>query len=220
MEIRNQRVAVLTVVGVIVFFLIFVFSSSTENTVEVDSTTNVIGLKNEEAFFTENAPIPYYSKIHVKEGVGIEYFWPTFRNPRGILFLFHRCSRDGNNWFELPEEVNFVRNAIELGLLPIAFSSSDRTLSKCWDTTQPNQIPDLTLKNHDLAPVADAIQYLIFSNNWSELPLVVLGVSDGAIVASMLPKQLNQLKFLSMMLYIPPNEIKVSHIVNNFNFHY
>lgn len=208
---RLQLGALVTCVFCFLFVFYYHLTSSSERNEIIETKFNIM---ENNYFLSEDSPIPYYSRIHVKNGKSVEFFWPHYENPiHGILFLFHRCSRNGNHWFLLPEEVNFVQKALELGLLPIAFSSSERKNTKCWDTNFPIRMPDHKYKNRDLSIIANTLHFLIYENNWMELPLHLLGVSDGAILASMIPKQLEYIEFSSLMLYIPAEELQVRSYV-------
>ena len=151
---------------------------------------------------------PPYAEISYSTEMieGVQTFWKNIPNPKGILFLFHGCSHDGHNWFQLPEEVRMVRAAVRRGLIPVAFSSQNRSpQSKCWDHTYPTTMPDIVGGNRDLGLVGNAIQTMVSRENWSELPLNLLGVSSGGMIVSMIPLQLEQyFTFHSLAVYISP----------------
>ena len=135
-----------------------------------------------------------------------------FSNPSGILFLFHGCSHDGEHWFDLPEEVSIIKEAISRNLIPVAFSSQNRNQeSKCWDISYPRNFPDNGASNVDLFKIGNAVKELITRYNWENLSFYALGVSSGGSFIPMLPIQLESdgIVFDSLAIYISPGSLEV-----------
>jgi hypothetical protein len=108
--------------------------------------------------------IPFQQTKKVTEGDGVEYFyqvpylisspssWSSLSQPRvsvGIVLLFHGCTHDGIDWFELPEERRIVRFLLYKGFVVISISSFDRINSKCWDTHYDGNYGDSSSNQHE-----------------------------------------------------------------------
>jgi hypothetical protein len=45
---------------------------------------------------------------------------------KGVLYVFHGCNHDGEDWFYLPEDMIVTYTALQAGLAVVAISSEDR----------------------------------------------------------------------------------------------
>jgi hypothetical protein len=116
------------------------------------------------------------------------------RSVKGLLFLAHGCHHSHTDWFAktspeceeclgLPEEIAIVETALDLGLVAIAMSSSDRN-SKCWkkyDTT-----PVALVLNELSARFSQAEALATSSPTVPRLPLYAFGASSGGSFVSSL----------------------------------
>ena len=146
-------------------------------------------------------------RVHRETIEGRDVFWASPRdNPqsnsnsksesriKGLLFLAHGCEHSNLDWFSrkspecedclgLPEESAIVEIALEMGLVAIAMSSSNRK-TKCWSGL-------------DITPVALVLNELWHRFSSAEdvpppprLPLYAFGASDGGAFVSSLASPL------------------------------
>ena len=127
-------------------------------------------LKSEKVVIATSSSIPDGS------GADIELFvqQPSQQLPLGMLWLFHGCNHNGEDWFTLPAERKVLRAALQRGLVVVAMSSNDRTRSRCWDET-------------DVPRFVVALLSLRASHGLAEsLPLYALGASSGGMFVNAL----------------------------------
>ena len=108
---------------------------------------------------------------------GTDVLFAVPEKVNGILFVAHGCSHSHTDWFlsckgciGLPEERAIVAQALELGLVVIAISSTNRA-SMCWDPRQ------------DVEPLGLVLQDMA-RRYGSSLPIVLFGASSGGAFVS------------------------------------
>ena len=108
---------------------------------------------------------------------GTDVLFAVPENVRGILFVAHGCSHSHTDWFlgcegciGLPEERAIVVQALELGLVVIAISSTNR-VSMCWDPRR------------DVEPLGLVLQEMA-RRYGSTLPILLFGASSGGAFVS------------------------------------
>jgi hypothetical protein len=124
---------------------------------------------------------------------GLDIWWeiPDGAPPTGLLLLLHGCRHAGSDFWPpspacpaclgLGENVRMRALALARGLAVVAPSSSDRRVSRCWSTALgPGRSIDGRRVPRALAAVAAR-------EGLAGLPVVALGVSNGAAFALMLP---------------------------------
>jgi hypothetical protein len=96
----------------------------------------------------------------------------------GILFVAHGCSHSHTDWFlgcegciGLPEERAIVKEALDLGLVVVALSSSDRE-SMCWSIERDVESVGLVLQE-------------MAKRYGPSLPILLFGASSGGAFVSL-----------------------------------
>ena len=217
---KNVPTPLIILAGVAVCTILFLIVFLVDEVPEEQKHRLATGADKNEGVSIVLAPVDHKTKTYTVGNKQIDAFWYDIDSPLGILFLFHGCSHSGDHWFRLPEEVKVVKEAIALKLLPISFSSTaarEGSNDHCWDHNYPYEIPDIGRRNKDLAPIGDLITELINTNGWNTVPITLLGASSGAMFASMIPKQVPDITFNAMVLYISPGIPKVG--VVHFSIH-
>jgi hypothetical protein len=132
---------------------------------------------------------PTTARLH---GLDVFYELPAGAPPTGVLLLLHGCRHAGSDFWPpsdfcpaclgLGENVRMRALALARGLAVVAPSSSDRRVSRCWATAAgPGRSIDGRRVPRALAAVAAR-------EGLAGLPVVALGVSNGAAFALMLPR--------------------------------
>lgn len=129
--------------------------------------------------------------------------------PRAVAVLLHGCQHGGVDWFLLPEDKALTSAVLERGIAVIAATSSDRR-SGCWQHQWPSGwrggylMPvDVETIHFDLFHLGMALEMLLEREGWKGLPIYAMGASSGAVMASMLPHQLQQFAHVEgVALYI------------------
>uniref|UniRef100_A0A0G4G5G3 Uncharacterized protein n=1 Tax=Chromera velia CCMP2878 TaxID=1169474 RepID=A0A0G4G5G3_9ALVE len=98
------------------------------------------------------------------------------REPRGVAFLFHGCTRDAKHFFEpYPEDVRITRTLLDAGLAVVVFQSQDRE-SKCWGVFQWSPKDDVEPVTEGLAKFAEEKETAL---GLAGLPKLFIGFSSG-----------------------------------------
>lgn len=191
----------------IVIILIFIYVEETPQGIVEQKSENHVEeqIQNPIPYGSLYFTISYESNVFTaKNGIAVQTFWHPLQSPKGIVFLFHGCSHVGEDWFILPEEKHVVSEMIKNDLIPVSFTSSSKNQNRCWDHRAPVRFPDDGNYNYDLFPVSDVMLQMIQDNEWENLPISLLGASSGASFATLIPKQLEHIRFNAILLYILP----------------
>jgi hypothetical protein len=123
---------------------------------------------------------------------------PNNQAPQGIVLLFHGCQHGGMDWFQLPEEQRIVKFLLAQGHAVVAFSSQQRTGSRCWS----NVFPATT--NPDVQHITNAFPKILqtkFHGDTTSLPLYAIGASSGGTFITILSQKLS---FAGLEVMISP----------------
>lgn len=106
--------------------------------------------------------------------------------PKGVLFLFHGCNHNAEDWFLLPAEMTLVRTALRNQLVCVAIPSFDRTGSRCWhpdnDTQRVKRVFSNFVsgrwphQNYYAAGASSGGSFVSYLGNFQHLPLSAIGV--------------------------------------------
>eukprot|EP00048_Salpingoeca_helianthica_P019058 m.244089 g.244089 ORF g.244089 m.244089 type:complete len:316 (+) comp29544_c0_seq1:145-1092(+) len=115
---------------------------------------------------------------------------PNNKEPQGVLLLFHGCTHNAEDWFELPAERIVVQEALERGLVCVALPSADRVGSRCWDLDVDDERVEKIMRE-------------FVQPTWPTLPLYAAGASSGGSFAAWLGNNA-ALNIKGLALYITP----------------
>lgn len=82
--------------------------------------------------YLKPASLTYTQKNYSKE-IPILYRFPTQRDTRAILLIFHGCGRSAHDWFHTIERQRIIGAAIDLGFACLAFQATDQ-IRRCWSS--------------------------------------------------------------------------------------
>ncbi|KAK9797360.1 hypothetical protein WJX73_002960 [Symbiochloris irregularis] len=115
---------------------------------------------------------------------GTEVLLLNTTKPKAVLLVFHGCSHSATDWWfgsdtcqtcsGLPEEVAITLKALNRHWAVLAFSSSDRTRYRCWDSNFPPE------NSVDTLQVIRTFHTVATREGWpQDLPRYALGGSSG-----------------------------------------
>jgi hypothetical protein len=120
--------------------------------------------------------------------------WAVFetppQHPLGVLLLFHGCTHNAEDWFQLPAEKLVVSEALKRGLVCVALPSADRVGSRCWDMDVDDERAEMLIRD-------------FVRPSWPSLPIYALGASSGGSFAAWLGNN-PSLALSGVALYITP----------------
>ena len=121
----------------------------------------------------------------------------------GIVLLFHGCTHNGIDWFELPEEKRIVKFLLDKKFIVISISSYDRIESKCWDTRTRGDNRSSIDVDRIVATIPILFKELEQKHNieCTTLPLYGIGASSGGDFVSILQ---NHITFHGINVMISP----------------
>jgi len=127
-------------------------------------------------------PLPM-EQLHLH---GVETFvnWP--KEEKHIMVLFHGCNNQGSSWFQKPEEIIFLRQALSYKMALVAFTTPRHRGNFCWPS------PDGSTEFADAsALIRRAMMEVIHlkgtNSAISASSLILVGASSGGNFASRLP---------------------------------
>lgn len=113
-----------------------------------------------------------YETHTVEVNLPVYYAEPS-SSIKGVLFLFHGCNHNPEDWFLLPAEMTLVRTALRSHFVCLAIPSFDRVGSRCWH-------PD-----NDTERVKRVYSRFV-SGRWPRVPYYAAGASSGGSYVSYL----------------------------------
>lgn len=77
---------------------------------------------------------------------GVETFvnWSTEQSGRTqcIMVLFHGCNNQGHHWFQKPEEISFLHQALSQKISLVAFTTPRHRGNFCWPSPDESEFQD------------------------------------------------------------------------------